>query len=97
MMAAGASASPVAAAACASDRVIIPFAAKAKLGGSAANIMHNTKRMTASPLLAVIRCETNVGVTPRKRTRCEGYFCSFQVTTEHLPALAEADGHAWYT
>ena len=40
------------------------FRSESKLGGNAANITHNTKRMTASPFFAVIRCETNVGVTP---------------------------------
>jgi hypothetical protein len=59
-MAAAASASPLAAAACASDRLIVPFAAKAKLGDKATSRIHSTKRMTVSPFFAVIRCEKNV-------------------------------------
>ena len=45
-MAAAASASPLAAAACASDRLIVAFAAKAKLGGKTTSRIHSTKCMT---------------------------------------------------
>jgi hypothetical protein len=50
-MAAAASASPLAAAVCASDKLIVCFAAKAKLGHKATSRTHNTKRMTVSPVL----------------------------------------------
>lgn len=48
-MAAAASASPLAAAAWACDRLMVPFAAKAKLGDNANSRIHSTRRMTASP------------------------------------------------
>jgi hypothetical protein len=54
-MAAAALASPFLAAAWACDRLMVPFAAKAKLGGNATSRTHSTKRMTASPFFSVIR------------------------------------------
>jgi len=57
VMAAAASASPLAAAAWASDKLIGPFAAKAKLGVKATSRIHSTKRRMGSPFIAV-RCET---------------------------------------
>src|SRR5262245_61858048 len=54
MMGPAASASPLAAAACASVRLIVPFAAKAKVGSKATDRIHSTKRMTASPFFAVL-------------------------------------------
>jgi hypothetical protein len=52
--AASASASPFSAAARACDRLMVPFAAKAKLGDNATSRMHSTKRMTASPFFAEV-------------------------------------------
>jgi hypothetical protein len=69
-VAAAASASPLAAASCASERLIVPFAAKAKLGGKITSKIHSTKRMMASPFFAIIRCEENVRFTARKRVLC---------------------------
>ena len=53
-MAAAASASPLAAAVCASDRLIVPFAAKAKLGGKATSKIHSTN-LPSSQLFAAKR------------------------------------------
>ena len=57
VMAAAASASPLAAAAWASDKLIGPFAARAKPGVKAISRIHSTKRRMGSPFIAV-RCET---------------------------------------
>jgi hypothetical protein len=54
-MAAAALASPFLAAVWARDRLMVAFAAKAKLGDNATSRTHDTKRMTGFPFFSVIR------------------------------------------